>query len=148
MTDTLKKIVLVVVGVIVCAAGVTFASWQGTGAIADGEVIQAADIKDNFDYLYSIVNTSHVSDDPPICIGSGKALQWDGSEWSCSTDSVYECRLCVRISSNSSLDGDKECSDWSSGGVEEATGSSQWAEANDGTYGGGKYAIQGWIECR
>tara|TARA_Y100000310_G_scaffold206639_1_gene207054 strand:+ start:104 stop:556 length:453 start_codon:yes stop_codon:yes gene_type:complete len=60
---------------------------------------------------------------------------------------LERCRICTQISSNTDIDGNKECSDWTTG-TQKATGASQWAEANSGTYGGGKYATQSWIECR
>ena len=55
-----KKTLLLILGII---AGATFSvyaagTWHGTDWIQTGEVISAQKIKDNFDYLYDLVNTS------------------------------------------------------------------------------------------
>ncbi len=59
-----------------------------------------------------------------------------------------ECKVCVQITSNSIIDGPKECSGYSFGGNEKASSSSKWAEAGGGSLGGGKYASKVWITCR
>ena len=61
---------------------------------------------------------------------------------------ITKCRVCIQLLSNSDIDGDKECSDYSYGGIERLTPLSGWAEANTGTYGGGKYSSRAWIECK
>lgn len=85
---------------------------------------------------------------PPTCSGGSRALQWNGSSWSCQT-LIRECRACIRIGGNRNQDGDKVCTPYSSAGNQEYSGlGSDWAMANDGPYGGGKYKVGVWIQCR
>jgi len=85
---------------------------------------------------------------PPTCSGGSQALQWNGTSWSCQT-LIRECRACVRIGGNSTYDGDKVCTSYSSAGQESYSGyGSDWALANDGPLGGGKYKVGVWIQCR
>ena len=87
---------------------------------------------------------------PPTCTGSNQVLQWDGSAWNCATISggLTECRVCIKLDSNTGADGAKKCSSYSSGNIQHATGGSGWAQANSGSYGGGKYSSSAWIQCR
>lgn len=63
---------------------VAFATvWPGTTWIADGEVIAAATLKANLDYLFERRNTGLNFHEPPVCVGGGSALQWDGTDWAC-----------------------------------------------------------------
>ena len=79
MTLTLKKIYLIVLGITIGAGSLVMAAnvWQGTSQIADGQIISAETIQDNFDYLYARMNTI------PVCMGTSSALGWDGSDWLC-----------------------------------------------------------------
>lgn len=72
----------------------------------------------------------------------------DGPQGETGTQGETECSVCVELTSNSDIDGEKECSDYSSGGIERPSPRSEWAEANLGTYGGGKYAARVSITCR
>ena len=63
------------------AGGVTFATYTwSTSWISSGATISATELKNNLDYLYN-----QKSDKPPVCTGGDKALQWNGSVWSCAT---------------------------------------------------------------
>jgi len=61
---------------------------------------------------------------------------------------LTDCRVCIQLTSNSNIDGAKQCSSWTSAGKEVSTGASGWAEAGPGSTGGGKYAARAWLSCR
>jgi len=121
-----------------------YAAWNDV--VNEGDTLTSTKWNDLVSKV-SDIETNQLLPSPPICNGASQALQWSGSAWSCTT-LVRECRVCIQIASNSSADGAKVCSSYSSLGSEQGTGMSWWAEANGGSYGWGKYSVYSRIECR
>lgn len=57
--------------------------WNGTSWITDGGTIDAQKIAENFEYLKARVNDSTGFGTPPVCVGTGRVIQWTGTQWSC-----------------------------------------------------------------
>ncbi len=57
------------------------AVWNGTNWIQPGQVITSRYLGENFEFLYQ----HSVPDGFPVCMGSDKALQWDGTKIICGT---------------------------------------------------------------
>jgi len=81
------------------------------------------------------------------CSGESRALQWNGNNWECTTV-LSSCRICAKLDSNSGVDGRKECSEYTSLNREVSTPFGGFAEAQSGRYGGGKYSVKAWLQCK
>ena len=89
MIHKLNKKTLAILAVAVFILSLTFANvgmaislptWPGVSWISHGATINATKIANMFRYLYD-----GKADIPPTCAGGNKALQWDGSNWICTT---------------------------------------------------------------
>lgn len=79
------------------------ARWHGTEKFQRGEIINAREIAENFEYLYSRVDPQNGSLVPPECWGPGKKLGWKNNQWICEGGySMQGCKLRYKLAEVSS----------------------------------------------